>query len=171
MNNKIHYDIAKLSNDHHIKKFQCGIEALDLYLKTQAKQDMKRNISSTYALTEADKKNVAGYYTLSSFAIDTSALPDTYLKKLPRYHLLPSILIGRLAVDNQHQGKKIGEHLLIDAFKRSTSISEEIGIYTIIVHAKDESAINFHKHYDFIEFASNKYHLFLPIKTIKALDL
>ncbi|OGT39776.1 MAG: hypothetical protein A3F12_04435 [Gammaproteobacteria bacterium RIFCSPHIGHO2_12_FULL_38_14] len=79
--------------------------------------------------------------------------------------------LGRLAVDSNHKGKKIGFYLLIDGLKRSLLISDQIGINAIIVDAKDANAANFYRHFGFIEFPSNKLKLFLPINTIKALNL
>ena len=165
------YEISKLNATHNKKKFSCGSAALDNYLKTQAGQDIKKNVSICYALTDINSTDIIGYYTLASVSIDASNLSDEFTRKLPGYPMLPGILIGRLAIDSNHQGKKIGSHLLIDALKRSLLISDQIGINIVIVDAKDDEAAKFYRHYDFIEFPSNKLKLFLPINTIKALNL
>lgn len=165
------YEICKLNANHNKKNFCCGSVALDNYLKTQASQDIKKNVSISYVATFLDSADIIGYYTLVSIGIDVSNLPDEFTKKLPRYPMLPGILIGRLAIDSNHQGKKIGSYLLIDALKRSLLISDQIGINVVVVDAKDDKAAQFYRHYEFIEFPSNKLKLFLPINTIKALKL
>lgn len=165
------FEIRKLAGNHQKTNFVSGSIQLDNYLKKQAGQDIKRNISVTYALTAVNSSDVFGYYTLSSISIDVSELSDEYMKKLPKYPMLPGILIGRLAVDSHHQGKKIGGHLLIDALKRSLLISNQIGINAVIVDAKDDNATKFYQHYGFISFPSNPRKLFLPINTIRALNL
>ncbi|TAK76325.1 MAG: GNAT family N-acetyltransferase [Gammaproteobacteria bacterium] len=165
------YEISKLNSAHNKKSFLSGSAPLDNYLKHQASQDIKKNVSVTYALTSINSTEVIGYYTLSSISIDASELSNEYIRKLPRYPMLPAILIGRLAVDSHHKGKKIGAHLLIDALKRSLLISDQIGINAVIVDAKDDHAAKFYRHFGFIEFPSNKLKLFLPINTIKALNL
>ena len=165
------YEISKLNTAHNKQNFSSTSTALDNYLKTQAGQDIRKNVSVCYALTIINSVDVIGYYTLASISIDASNLADEFTRKLPKYPMLPAILIGRLAMDENYQGKKIGSHLLIDALKRSLSISDQIGINVVIVDAKDDKAAQFYRHYGFIEFPSNKLKLFLPIDTIKKLNL
>ncbi|SRR5579885_266022 len=165
------YEISKLNSAHNKKNFSSGSVPLDNYLKNQAAQDIKKNVSVTYALTSINSTEVIGYYTLSSISIDTSELSDEYMRKLPKYPMFPAILIGRLAVDLHHKGKNIGANLLIDALKRSLLISDQVGINAVIVDAKDDNAANFYRHFGFIKLPSNKLKLFLAINTIKALSL
>lgn len=165
------YEISKLNAAHNKKNFSSGSLPLDNYLKNQASQDIKKNVSVTYALNSVNSTEVIGYYTVSSISIDASELSDEYMRKLPKYPMLPAILIGRLAVDLNYKGKKIGAHLLIDSIKRSLLISDQVGINAVIVDAKDDNAANFYRHFGFIEFPSNKLKLFLPINTIKVLNL
>ncbi len=162
------YEISKLTAVHNKKHFSCGNLVLDNYLKTQAGQDIKKNVSVSYVLTMVNSADVIGYYTLSSIGIDVSELSDDIIKKLPKYPLLPGVLIGRLAIDSNHQGKKIGAYLLIDALKRSLLMSEQIGINAVLVDAKDDNAATFYRHFGFIAFPSNGLKLFLPINTVKA---
>ena len=135
------YEISRLDARHNKQSFSCGSAPLDPYLKTQASQDIKKNVAVTYALTSLNSDEVIGYYTLSTISIDASELADEAIKKLPKYPMLPGVLLGRLAINTNHQGKKIGAHLLIDALKRSLSISNQIGINAIIVDAKDNNEV------------------------------
>lgn len=98
-------------------------------------------------------------------------LPDELVRKLPRYPILPGILLGRLAVEESRQGKKIGVYLLLDALKRSLSVSDQIGIVAIIVDAKNDAAVTFYKKYGFIELPDTRHRLFLPLSTVRKLDL
>jgi hypothetical protein len=47
----------------------------------------------------------------------------------------------------------------------------QIGIIAVIVDAKDEKAVSFYKKYGFIELPENNRRLFLPLETVKKLDL
>lgn len=163
------YTITRLNKNHVKQAFSCGSVYLDNYLKTQASQDVKKNVSITYILTLCGSHTTIGYYTLSSIGIDAKDFPPETLKKLPKYPILPSILIGRLAVDKNHHGKKIGKHLLIDALKRSYTISTQVGIAIVTVDAKDATASSFYQYHGFMEFSENKSKLFLPMSTIKKL--
>lgn len=165
------YRIEQLDKRHDKSLFFCKTQVLDQYLKIQASQDIKKNVAITYVLTHADSEHVLGFYTISSIGIFPGELPTELAKKLPRYPVLPGILLGRLAVNQTMQGNNIGEHLLIDALKRSLTVSQQIGIVAVIVEAKDTIAVDFYKHFGFIPFTDNNHRLFLPIGTIKKLDL
>jgi predicted GNAT family N-acyltransferase len=165
------YRIEQLDKKHNKNFFSCGNEALDQYLKIQASQDSRKNVAITYVLTQQDSDDVSGFYTISSIGIFPGELPADLAKKLPRYPVLPGILLGRLAVDENMKGNKIGAFLLTDALKRSLAVSHQIGIVAIIVDAKDAIAVNFYKHFGFIPFPENDHRLFLSIGTIKGLGL
>ena len=159
--------IIELLKDQTISSlsFDCGIEALNRYLATQAKQDMKRHLSATYLL-RVDTK-IIGYYTLSSTSVSLHELKSDFVRKMPRYPLFPATLIGRLAIDNQYKGRGFGEKILLDALKSSYMLSKKIGSIAVILDAKNKEAVNFYLHYGFIKLDKNK--MFLPMKTIKKL--
>jgi len=159
---------APLNKDHNRKSFSCGVKELDDYLYTQASQDQKRNVSQCFIGTEDDKKSIVGYYTLSSSSIFVGDLSEEEKKKLPKYPLVGGVLIGRLAIDSKHKNKGYGKLFLIDAFKRCVYLSEGLGVYTVVVDAKDESLISFYQKFGFIPLCTNPLKLHLPIKTIKA---
>jgi len=169
-NNK-KFVIAPLDKTHDKSEFNCGIDVLNQYLKTQAGQDAKKNVAVTYALTPLASKKILGYYTLSSMGIFPGDLPAEIVRRLPRYPILPGILLGRLAVDISSQRTNLGQYILIDALKRSFQVSNQIGIAAVIVDAKNEQALKFYQHFGFIKLPENNHRLFLPISTIKKLDL
>ncbi len=112
--------IVPLETSHKKGDFSCGQLMLDKYLHTQAKQDVKRKLSACFILPDDDGV-VKGYYTLSSATISRDTLPDQIKKKLPpTYNDLPATLLGRLAVDVNHQGQKIRRIFIIG---RSETIS------------------------------------------------
>ena len=94
-------------------------------------------------------------------------MEDDFIKKMPRYPLLPATLIGRLAIDNQHQGKGFGAKLLVHALKSSYKLSKKIGSIAVILDAKSQQAVNFYLHYGFKKLNKNK--MFLPMISIKKL--
>lgn len=165
------YCITHLERKHIKNKFHCGIEVLDDYIKTQASQDIKKNVAVTYVMTALDSEQVIGYYTLSSIGVIAKELPDDIIKKLPRYPVLPGILIGRLARDKAFYGKEIGQYLLIDALKRSVEISVQLGMVAVIVDAKNDKAVTFYESFGFLRFPDNQRRLFISVGTIKKLEL
>jgi predicted GNAT family N-acyltransferase len=79
------------------------------------------------------------------------------------------VRIGRLAVDKHHKGQGIGGELLWDAIGKANRLSNEVGIYAVVVDAKDENAVRFYHKYGFVPLTNNPKTLFLPIETIKVL--
>lgn len=164
------YVIEQLDK-HHKADFSCGIEQLDRYIKAQAGQDIKKHISVTYVLTEKSCSSVLGYYSISTIGIFPGELPDDLIKKLPKYPMLPGVLLARLAVDVKYKGKGFGGLLLLDALRRCLALSKQIGISAVIVEAKNEVASEFYKHFGFIAFLDNKSKLFMPLACLKKLNL
>jgi ribosomal protein S18 acetylase RimI-like enzyme len=82
---------------------------------------------------------------------------------LPRYGLLPAGLIGRLAVDQEFQGRRLGSALIMDAATRAARADP--AIFALIVDAKDDVAVAFYEHHQFRRFASKPASLFLPVET------
>jgi len=114
-----------------------------------------------------DGERVAGYYTLSASAVELSALPEGIARRLPRYPVVPSTLLGRLAVDRSWQGRGLGASLLIDALLRS--LRNEIASYAVVVDARDEVTAAFYRHYGFVNLGQEGRRLFLPMETVARL--
>ena len=121
--------IELLASHHNRQSFSSGNDALDVYLKRQARQDIKRRICRVFVMTAPNAPNaVLGFYTLSSGEIKPAELPGDRARKLPR-HLVPAVLPGRLAVSRDSQKSGLGTLLLADAIKRTLMVADEIGIY------------------------------------------
>lgn len=150
--------------------FTCGNPELDRYLQTQASQDIKKKVAVSYALTERGKTALLGYYSLATIGIFPGELPESLIKKLPKYPMLPGVLLGRLAVDEKYKGQGLGSLLLIDALERSLAVSKQIGIVAVIVDAINDLAVEFYKYFGFLEFSDCKSRLFIPLNSLKKLN-
>lgn len=159
------------SRTHIRSNFCCGEESLDIYLHKQASQDLKRRVSTVFVLVEPPNMNVLGYYTLSSYTVNVTALEDKLAKRLPPYPALPATLLGRLAVDRHQKGKGFGQLLLIDALKKCLEASRQVASLAVIVDALNEQALNFYKKYGFTPFKQEPMKLYLPMKSIETLFL
>jgi ribosomal protein S18 acetylase RimI-like enzyme len=157
-----------LGQKHDRAAFSCGVEALDKYLQKQAGQDAKKHAAAPFVLTP-DGKTIAGYYTLSQYAIDLGDVTEEVAKKLPKYPAVSATLLGRLAVGNNFRGKGLGEKLLMDALYRSLKLSEQVASTGVVVDAKNEAALAFYRKYGFIELPKVNRRLFLPMGTIEKL--
>jgi GNAT superfamily N-acetyltransferase len=155
--------VEPLSGRHERSPFDCGVIELDRYLKQQASQDMRRRISNCFVAVRDGENEVAGYYTLAASGIPLAECPPALARKLPRYPLLPAVLIGRLAVDTRSAGRSLGSALLYDAIKRCAGTDS--AVFALIVDAKDEKAANFYRHFGFQAFADRPLSLHLPMAT------
>jgi len=146
--------------------FECGVEPLDRYFKTQVSQDIKRRVTACFTALDASGR-VAGYYTLASASILLTDLSESLAKKLPRYPNVPAVRMGRLAVDQDFAGRGLGAALLADTLRRA--VTAEIAAYALVVDAKDESAAGFYAHHGFCATADAPLFLYLPLATVKDL--
>ena len=99
--------------------------------------------------------------TATSVAL-TDVSPDV-AKKLPRYPVVPAALLGRLAVSQEWQGKGLGSILLADALLRTART--ELGVFAMIVDAKDDAARRFYQHFGFTLLLGHERRMMLPIAT------
>ena len=157
------FRIEPLSGAHDRSQFVSGSEALDRYFQTQASQDIKRRIATCCVAVEEKRREVVGYYTLTATSVALSAFSPEIVKKLPRYPVVPAVLLGRLAVTRRHQGQGLGGVLLADALKRTSRA--ELGVFAMVVDAKDEAAQRFYEHHGFTLLPGDQRRLCLPIAT------
>jgi GNAT superfamily N-acetyltransferase len=110
---------------------------------------------------------VVGYYTLSATGLRLLELPADVARRLPRYPLVPAILLGRLAVDHRCRGRGFGRHLLADALLRAAR--SEIASYLVVVEAKDGAARSFYAHEGFLALPDQPTKRFRAMSEIKKL--
>lgn len=158
--------VEVLGPQHDRASFESGAEPLDRYFRVQAGQDARKNMAAPFVLVLPDG-TIAGYYTLSSTAVNVGDWPAQTVRKLPRYPLIPATLLGRLAVDRGHQGNGYGRFLLADALFRA--VRNEIASFAVIVDAKDETARTFYERESFLPFPDQPMKLFRPMADIAEL--
>ena len=120
--------------------------ALDEYLQRFARQHANANVSRTYVAT--DGSAILGFCSLAMSAIGRENLPSKHQNRFPNFPL-PVARLARLAVDQRHQQRGVGELILADALQRCLRLSEEIGMIGVVVDAKDEHARGWYERYEF----------------------
>lgn len=161
--------VEPLGRQHDRTAFHCGADALDRYLKQQARQDADKRVAAPFVAVRPPDKRILGYYTLSASVLTLADLPDELVRKLPRYPQLPVTLLGRLAVDQSTKGHGLGEHLLLDALRHSLDHADQIAAMAVVVHAKDEAAAAFYRHYGFLALQAQPSRLFVPMRWVAQL--
>jgi ribosomal protein S18 acetylase RimI-like enzyme len=157
------FRIEPLSGGHDRAQFSSGSDALDRYFREQASQDIKRRLAACFVAVSVETGQVAGFYTLAAASIALSDLSPEIVGKLPRYPVVPAALLGRLAVARNCKGIGLGGVLLVNAVLRAARA--EMGVFAMLVDAKDEAAQRFYEHYGFTLMPGARHRLCLPIST------
>lgn len=153
------YRIEPLAK-HDRDGFSCGSTPLDRYFREQVTQDVRRRIASCFvAISSSDE--VAGFYTLAATSLAFDRLAPERARKLPRYPVVPAVLLGRLAVASTHQGKQLGIALVADALLRCTR--SDIAAHVMVVDAKDAAAVRFYERLGFERLIDDRSRLVRPI--------
>lgn len=135
-----------LSIGHRIDAFDCGEPVLDEWLRKRALGNQSSGASRTFVVADASGR-VMGYYALAAGAVAHETATSAVRRNMP--DPVPVLVLGRLAVDRQAQGMKLGASLLQDAVKRAIGVSADAGIRALLVHALSEPAKQFYLHYGF----------------------
>jgi GNAT superfamily N-acetyltransferase len=159
----------ELLGAYHVREgFDCGEESLNAFLRTYAGQNARQDISRTYVALSEDSHVVAGYYTIASGSVAIEDFPPELAKRLPKYPV-PTIHLGRLAVDRRFHRKGLGALLLIDALHRVCDLADRVGIHAVTVHALNSKARRFYERHGFLSLDEEALHLYLPMAAIRKL--
>ncbi len=156
--------IEKLRREHVLDAFDCGQPELNLWLIKHALQNQGANSAQTYLGLVNDA--VVGYYSLAAAQVEYADAPERLRKGLAR-HPVPIMLLARLAVRQDWQGKGIGRALLRDAVLRTLQAADIAGIRALAVHAKDDAARRYYEQFDFIPSPVDPLHLFVLLKDLR----
>jgi len=113
---------------------------LDEWLRRRARANQLGGASHTYVVCEG--KKVIAFYALASGAIAQTATPGRFRRNMP--DPIPVVVLARLAVDRNWQGRGLGRALFRDAAYRVSAAADSIGIRGIVVHAISEDARRFY---------------------------
>lgn len=157
--------LEPLTKNHDTKDFDCGEESLNIWLQKYALTNQASGFSKTFVVTQANK--VVGYYALATGSISREDAPVRIAHGAP--DPIPVLLLGRLAIDQKHQGSGLGGGLLKDAILRTLGVAEQVGIRALLAHALDEQAAAFYARHDFDPSHSNPLHMLLMLKNARRL--
>ena len=155
------------SQKHNRTEFFCGQKSLDKYIRQQASQDIKKKVATVFVLVDSPETEILAYYTLSSYTVEIAELNEEFTIAVPRYPLLPAILLGRLAVDSRYQGQGFGELMLIDALNQSLKTTSVVASLAVVVEALDAEVVKFYQRFGFQQFKQHPMKLYLPMKAIE----
>lgn len=150
-----------LSPAHVLDDFASGEVLLDEWLVKRARSNAALGASRTFVCCTRDTGRVAGFYALSMGQVLNRDVTGAMRRNMPTQ--IPSVILGRLAVDQRDQGAGLGTNLLRDAVLRSLRAVSEVSARLIVVHAISPATEDFYRRHGFVR---------LPVETpTLALDL
>jgi GNAT superfamily N-acetyltransferase len=144
--------------------FDCGVAALNDFLSRQAGQQQRKGFGKTYVAVGDGEDVIAGFVTVSVGQVAATELPPGL--KLPRYPV-PILRIGRLAVDRRLQEQGVGHELLAFALHLALDFSERVGLYAVVVDAKDDRIAGFYRKLGFRPTLDDALCLYLPLAVLR----
>lgn len=146
---------------HRLETFDCGKPALTDWLLRHARQAQGSGSARTFVL--CDGEQVAGYFSLTVGQIDTLEAPERIRRGMGQYPI-PLVILARLAVDLDYQGRGLGISLLQDAIRRTLAIAEQAGIRALLTHPIDADADAFYRRFGFESTPGYERQLILLLK-------
>jgi GNAT superfamily N-acetyltransferase len=129
-----------LTAEHTLSDFDSGAPSLDDWLHRRALQNQASGASRTFVVCDA--KMVVAYYALAASAVAPDAAPGRFRRNMP--DPIPVVVLARLAIARNLQGRGLGRALFQDAANRVIHAADAIGIRGLLVHAISEEAKAFY---------------------------
>jgi ribosomal protein S18 acetylase RimI-like enzyme len=155
--------LEPLTGRHDRNGFDCGVEALNVWLRQTALQHQARGISRTFVAVPADDRQaeswrqeagvpitpatILGFYALASAFVLLDELPSDLARRCPRQ--IPVTRLGRLAVRAEMQHRGLGRLLLADAVNRARGAAQAVGSAGVVVDAQNDAAARFYQGFGF----------------------
>jgi GNAT superfamily N-acetyltransferase len=158
--------VRRVEANDDLDGFDCGVPALDEWLKRFALSDQGAGASVTYVLERGSQ--IVGFYTLAPHTIESEVARGRLRAGLPRQRPILVILLARLGPDRSVQGTGLGGDLLKDALARCAAAADDIGGRAVLVHAKDAGTAAFYQRHGFVPLEQNPNHLYVLMKDLRA---
>lgn len=139
-----------------------GEPALDGWLASRALKAENSQTARTYVVLDSETHAVAGYYCLSAHSVTCADIGGGQLgRNAP--DPVPVILLGRLAIDRNHQGAGLGSALLKDALLKAIGAARVVGARALLVHTINDEVAGFYLRFGFRTVPANPRTLHLPL--------
>jgi GNAT superfamily N-acetyltransferase len=158
----VSYRVEPLTAGHNLGAFDCGHDALDIWLRQHAERATGHG-TRTYLLIEEATGAVAGYFALAPHLLERDDAPRGVGRGAPQR--IPAILLAKLALDRGRHGQGLGAELLVHALTTIVAAARSAGGRLIVVDAIDESAASFYRAHDFQPSPTDPRQLIMKLST------
>ncbi len=153
-----------LTGEHFTTSFDSGKPSLDAWLQRRALGNQRPGASRTWVVC-SDGPEVVAFYASAVASILRGAATGRAARSQPEE--IPAILLARLAVDRKHQRHRLGQALLKHFIEKALEASEIVGVRLLLVHALDDEAAGFYRHFGFDASPIDERTLMVPISDLR----
>lgn len=129
-------------DQHDVSTFSCGEESLDIWIREQALASAKRGTARTWVWS-ADDGRVVGYYALAAHKVARERVPSRLARGGPQE--VPAVLLAKLALSREFQGRGLGAVLAADAMTRVIEATQTVAARLVVVDALHEKVAQFYE--------------------------
>lgn len=158
--------IELLQKSHDKSQFNCGENSLDEYLKRYARQNVENDSARVYVAVRPQDPRVCGFFSLSAGEASVTDFPRRVARGWPRD--VPTIHLGRIAVDREFQGQGLGDVLMGAAIEISLEVAVQVGVAAIELWALNENLLSYYARFEFLPLQDDAFHLYLATATARA---
>lgn len=159
--------IEQLTKSHDKSAFDCGEPALNDYIQRYASQNVKNDSARVYVAVTPESSRVCGYFTLSAGRINLADFPARESRGWPQH--VPSVHLGRLAVDQDFQGQGLGDYLMIAAIEVTLETAEKVDVAALELWAINDDLLKFYARYRLLSLLDDAHRLYLPLREARKL--
>jgi GNAT superfamily N-acetyltransferase len=157
-----------ITRKHDRSAFDCGDEALNVFLMRFARQSHDQGGAKTFLAIDDNTRAVLGFYSLAPASLAYHRAPEIVQRGLAR-HEVPGFRLARIAIDRAQQGQGLGGQLLLAAGRRCLMAAVVVGGTVLIIDAKNDRAAAWYVSYGAMPLLDAERTLVLPLATIESL--
>lgn len=155
---------TRLTDQHDTIRFSSGDDVADGWLRHRALEQQDEG-TNTFVLAQGTR--VVGYYSLARGAFERTQV-SRWRSRRAVTEPVPTLIVGRLAVDVNGRGGGLGARLLRDAIMRSATVYRTVGLPLLVAHAVENERKAFYRHFGFVDVRADPYLVVLPLKLAAA---
>ena len=152
-----HLRLQRLDARHDVSSFTSGSPSVDVWLHRHALAAQQMDSARTFIACRGTK--TVGYFSLTMGSVGRT--------EPPRYPIA-AVILARLAIAEEEQGKGLGARLLADALRTAVFAGEAAAARLIVVDALDDSAAGFYRRHGFVEPIGTPLRLYRRMKDVRA---
>lgn len=134
--------VVPLAGVHDATRLASGAPELDAWLAEQAATAQARDSARVYVVTAEDGVTVVAYSALLVTSVARGDVPSGAAGGL---RAIPTVLIGKLAVDAAQKGTGLGALLLGHAARTALEVRDRAAARLLVAHARDVAALDWYR--------------------------